>query len=166
MLDQSIALRPVSEADHEFLVGLFADTRAAEIALLPAEIVPTFAAQQYGLQQLQYRSRFPDAARSIITRVTAAGVTDVGQIIADRPVGKPWTVVDIAVALTARGRGIATAVLQSLCADADAAGVDLTLQVVEDNPARRLYERLGFTAAPNGSLHVPMRRTPKDGVTP
>jgi ribosomal protein S18 acetylase RimI-like enzyme len=44
-----------------------------------------------------------------------------------------------------QGRGVGTAIIDQLKAEAEAAGVPLTLSVEHDNPrARALYERLGF----------------------
>ena len=45
---------------------------------------------------------------------------------------------------TARGRGIGTALVEQVIADAEARAVPVRLGVLEHNPARRLYERLGF----------------------
>jgi len=44
----------------------------------------------------------------------------------------------------ARGRGIGTTLVEQVIADAEARGVPVRLGVLERNPARRLYERLGF----------------------
>jgi ribosomal protein S18 acetylase RimI-like enzyme len=51
----------------------------------------------------------------------------------------------IGVRPDARGRGVGTALLEALIAQAREAGVHaLSLSVEEENPATRLYERLGF----------------------
>lgn len=43
-----------------------------------------------------------------------------------------------------QGQGIGTLVLRSLMSDASRAAMPMTLGVVKSNPARRLYDRLGF----------------------
>ncbi len=43
-----------------------------------------------------------------------------------------------------RGRGIGTALVTELFAEADASGRSVSIHVESNNPARRLYERLGF----------------------
>lgn len=56
---------------------------------------------------------------------------------------------ELAIGVTdgARGRGVGTALLQALVADAVAEGRGaLSLSVLLANPARRLYERAGFAA--------------------
>jgi ribosomal protein S18 acetylase RimI-like enzyme len=54
----------------------------------------------------------------------------------------------ICVAPAARGQGVGTLLLNAICAEAQTRGYDgIRLDVVSSNPrARRLYERLGFTA--------------------
>ena len=54
---------------------------------------------------------------------------------------------DIALLPEYRGRGIGTALLEELLVEADATGRRVTIHVERFNPARRLYERLGFVEA-------------------
>ena len=63
--------------------------------------------------------------------------------------------VTIGVAEEARGLGIGAALLDALKAEAVRRGVGLCLNVRHDNPAQRLYRRLGFRMVP-GSV-VPNR---------
>ncbi len=51
----------------------------------------------------------------------------------------------IAVAPAARGTGLGTALLARLIADTEARYPAISLSVRAENPARRLYTRLGFT---------------------
>ena len=64
----------------------------------------------------------------------------------------------------AQGRGLGTAVLRTLLARADAAGQPVRLTVVQGSPARRLYEREGFTVEDEDPIDVRMVRPP--AVTP
>jgi ribosomal protein S18 acetylase RimI-like enzyme len=57
-----------------------------------------------------------------------------------------------------RGRGLGTAVLRHLLAIARARQLPLALRVLKPNPARRLYERLGFRATRATKTHVLMSR--------
>jgi ribosomal protein S18 acetylase RimI-like enzyme len=55
-----------------------------------------------------------------------------------------------------RGLGIGTALLKTLLEEAQQKGLPLTLQVLKVNPARRLYERLGFVVSGETSTHFQM----------
>ena len=55
-----------------------------------------------------------------------------------------------------RGRGLGTAVLQDLQALARTRQLPLSLRVLKPNPARRLYERLGFRVTRATKTHVLM----------
>ena len=58
-----------------------------------------------------------------------------------------WAVLtDLTVEPQVRGRGIGGAVVEALCRRAKAErATAVALQVLADNPARRLYRRLGFS---------------------
>ncbi|MFS0692596.1 GNAT family N-acetyltransferase [Streptomyces nitrosporeus] len=57
-----------------------------------------------------------------------------------------------------QGRGIGSAVLAGLLARTDAEGVPVRLQVLQGSPARRLYERHGFTVEREDAVDVYMVR--------
>jgi ribosomal protein S18 acetylase RimI-like enzyme len=61
----------------------------------------------------------------------------------------------IYVCASARRRGIGTAILRDLIATSTKQSKPLTLQVLKVNPARRLYERLGFVTTSETSSHFP-----------
>jgi len=66
--------------------------------------------------------------------------------------------VSLAVAPQARGGGLGTALLEALMAHARAEGLDaLSLSVDQENPAARLYERLGFRPVDEPGEHRMMR---------
>jgi ribosomal protein S18 acetylase RimI-like enzyme len=57
-----------------------------------------------------------------------------------------------------RGRGIGSAVVRGVVAAADRRGKSVKLRVLRPNPARRLYERLGFTVVSETDTHFLLRR--------
>lgn len=59
-----------------------------------------------------------------------------------------------------QGRGIASALIRELQDEARAASLPLALQVWEENPARTLYERLGFRVSGAVEFRVQMRWEP------
>ncbi|HLK79107.1 MAG TPA: GNAT family N-acetyltransferase [Streptosporangiaceae bacterium] len=59
-------------------------------------------------------------------------------------------------------RGIGTAIIEDLKAQAAAAGIPLELDVEKDNPdARRLYDRLGFVQVGETAQEYRLRRNPR-----
>src|SRR5437867_2160554 len=60
--------------------------------------------------------------------------------------------VTIGVSEVARGRGVGERLLSALIAEATRRGARLCLNVRHDNPARRLYERLGFRLMPGSAV--------------
>jgi ribosomal protein S18 acetylase RimI-like enzyme len=62
-----------------------------------------------------------------------------------------------------QNRGIGTALVRDLIAEAQAAGKSVRLQVLKPNrAARRLYERLGFALFEETGIHYRMRAVPPD----
>ena len=65
-----------------------------------------------------------------------------------------------------QGAGIGTAVLRALLAEQDRAGVVVRLNVLRGSPARRLYERHGFTVDTEDPVDVFMTREPRSSRVP
>ena len=57
-----------------------------------------------------------------------------------------------------QNRGIGTAVVHHVIEQADGAEIPVRLQVLKSNPARRFYERLGFTRCGETDTHFQMVR--------
>jgi ribosomal protein S18 acetylase RimI-like enzyme len=74
---------------------------------------------------------------------------------------KEIRIMDLTVLPGFRGRGIGTLLLSSLATESDASGVPLTIHVERGNPARRLYERLGFVEAEDKGVYLFLRRPPR-----
>ena len=51
---------------------------------------------------------------------------------------------EVVIVTSAQGRGLGTALVEQVVEEASARGLQVRLSVLEHNPARRLYERLGF----------------------
>ncbi len=60
-----------------------------------------------------------------------------------------------------QGRGLGSAVLSALLEECDAAGMPVRLDVLQQSPARRLYERHGFVFEHEDALDVFMVRPPR-----
>jgi ribosomal protein S18 acetylase RimI-like enzyme len=68
-------------------------------------------------------------------------------------------IMDIALAPSFRRRGIGTGLLRALIAEAQESGRKLSVHVEMNNPARTLYERLGFYPAGEHGVYVLMERS-------
>jgi len=131
----------VIDADHPFLRALYANVRAAELAPVPwpEEAKRAFLDEQFALQHDHYVKNYPGADLLLIER-------------ASRPVGRIYVyrskneirLMDIALVPDWRNRGVGTMLLRELMDEARASGSSITLHVEPNNPAQRMYERLGF----------------------
>ena len=139
-----MALRPVTDADEEFLLSIYAGTRAEELAQATWEEgqQETFVKWQFDLQRREYGARFPDAEYYVI-------------VIDDCPAGRIWIgrdeqqirLLDIAILPEFQNRGAGTLLLRWLIGEAKRASKALRHMVFVLNPdAHRFYERLGFAA--------------------
>jgi ribosomal protein S18 acetylase RimI-like enzyme len=108
---------------------------------------------QFDAQRRHYAAQFPAAAHDLVL----VDGEPAGRLYVDRD-ESAILVVDIALLPEQRGRGIGTALLTGLLADADAAGKTVSVHVERGNPARRLYERLGFVAVADLGIYVRLER--------
>jgi ribosomal protein S18 acetylase RimI-like enzyme len=64
---------------------------------------------------------------------------------------------DIEILPECRGCGLGTAIIRAALTEARRRGLPVALQVLKGNPARRLYERLGFCVVEETQTHYHMR---------
>ncbi len=151
-------LRPATSDDRQALLAVYASTRADELALTgwPEAQCRAFAEMQFNAQWEHYWQHFPQSqCQLIVVSNWQDGPQQPGACL-----GRLWVdrgpdrlhVLDIALLPEARGQGLGTALLLSLMDEAGQRGVPLTVSVELHNPARALYERLGFVPqeAPQG----------------
>ena len=150
-------LRPAGAADREFLARTYASARAEELAPVPwtdAE-KDAFLRQQFEAQDLHYRTYYP-TSESLVIRTRGQPV---GRLYVDRTT-EEIRVMDIALLPQHRGRGIGRELIGALQAEAEAAGIPVTLHVEAHNPAQRLYARLGFTFVEDRGVYQFLQRRP------
>jgi GNAT superfamily N-acetyltransferase len=150
-------LRPVTDADRAFLVGLYASTREEELAHVGWDEAEkrAFIEHQFTAQDAAYRGNYPGATLDVI-EVDGAPA---GRLYVHRG-ASDIRIMDIVLELGFRGRGIGTSLLSSLMEEADASGRKLSIHVEMNNPARTLYDRLGFEPAGSHGIYVLMERPP------
>jgi RimJ/RimL family protein N-acetyltransferase len=136
-----LRLRPEREEDREFRYALFCDTRQPEFAtMLPPPVYRQVMTHQFEAQTLSYRNDFPGARFDIIE----LDGRPIGRIVIYRP-GTMVYIVDQAIVPALRGRGIGSAVMRALMAEAQSFGMPVRLTVPSDRDASlRLYLKLGF----------------------
>lgn len=141
-------LRPVRDGDAAFLADLVADARP-DLALLPDAVRGQVVALQRAAQEAGWRA----AARAPDFAVVEVDGEPVGRLYLDRR-GDELRVVDIAVHTRFRGAGLGAALLRRVQAEAAASGIPVRLHVARDNPAQRLYARLGFTVEGSDAVRL------------
>lgn len=157
MRDDALRLEAVDGSDDPFLFDLFFQTRRGMFAPLgwDEDQLKGLLRSQYEIRQAQYRIQHPGATTEKICADGAA----VGRLDTAQEGGR-LHIIDVAVAPGVQGRGIGSSVLQQLLEEADASNLVADLHVETTNPARRLYERLGFVERSGDGINLFMERQP------
>ena len=131
----------VTEVDLAFVYALYAQVRAAELAPVPwpQDAKDAFLAEQAALQHRHYVTNYPGADLLVVANASGP----IGRVYVYRSPGE-IRLMDIALVPERRNRGIGTRLLNEILDEARATGSTVTLHVEPDNPAQRLYCRLGF----------------------
>lgn len=130
-----VQLRQATADDYAFLYALHVTTMR--------EYVEQIWEWHDAWQEEYFARKFHPAAHQVIV----VDGRDAGTLVVE------WRPDEVYVALIEllpayQGRGIGSALLHSLIAEAHGRGLPVTLHVLKPNtPARRLYERLGFRVA-------------------
>lgn len=136
-----ISYRPAEDGDLPFLSEVYFSTRAEEVAATgwPEAAQRDFLAQQFDAQHRHYHAHYPDAEWLIIERDGAA----IGRLYIEE-----WSsqirIIDIALIPGDRGGGTGGAILADMQDLARDRAKKLSIHVEKNNPAMRLYRRIGF----------------------
>lgn len=159
---RDFALRPETEADIPFLRRLFISTRWEELAPIvdwTEEQKRIFLEGQFAAQRHHYLLYYADCDRAVLEK---SGIP-FGRLYIDRQPSM-LLVVDISLLPECRGRGIGTALLEAVIAEASGAGKFVALSVEKLNPALRLYRRLGFRKVDDQGVYWSMEWRPDPDV--
>jgi len=143
-----ISLRPATRDDYDFLWWL-------HCATMKPYVEKTWGWDEQW-QALRFRDHFDSDTREIIE--------DDGVPIECISVERREHCIFLSVTKIApghQGRGIGTKLSRALLNETDGRGVPVELQVLKVNPARRLYERLGFALTGETKTHYLVRRAPE-----
>lgn len=141
----TLTRRAATEADIPFLMQLRRDTMDPHLAASGAS-----TSDDYHRERVLYRF---DCAEIILDDGVPSGLL---KAVRSAPC---WELVQIQLSPRLQGSGYGRAILESLLESADCEGVDVSMSVLKANPARRLYERLGFVITSEGANNFLMRRT-------
>ena len=141
-------LRQATEADYAFLFHLHQ-------ASMKDYVTQTWGWDEV-VQQTLFRERFVPAHVQIVV----VDGRDVGALAVKQ---EPETLVlaNLQLLPDAQKQGLGTAIIRTLLWQARQLGVSVSLQVLKVNPARNLYERLGFTVIGETATHYLMRTAPQ-----
>jgi len=155
-----VKLRPIRPEDRTWLLQVYASTRTTEMDLVPWDEASknAFLILQFEAQSRDYRSRFPAACFDVIEWEGRP----VGRLYVDRTRGET-RIIDITILPEHRGRGLGSALLKGLLQESAANGRPVIIHVEQHNPARRLYERLGFETVVDGGVYRLMQWSPPVG---
>jgi GNAT superfamily N-acetyltransferase len=148
-------LRPIDDGDLPFLRGLYASTREEELAGVdwPAAQLEAFLDQQFAAQHRWYQEQYEGASFDVVE-------------VAGEPAGRLYVarwptevrLVDVSLLPAWRGRGVGTALLQAVIAEASAAGKPVSIHVERMNRALGLYARLGFRLREDKGMYLLLER--------
>lgn len=140
-MSADIKLRPIVDADREFLYRCYASTRTEELAPVPWSDADkeNFLRMQFRAQTEHYDKYYSKAEFQVI-------------LVDDVPAGRLYVarwekeirIVDITLLPTFRGRGVGSFLLNALIDESTESKKPLSIHVEKNNPAMRLYVRLGF----------------------
>ena len=140
-LGRTVSLRPIRPDDEAFLYEVYASTRLDELAVVDWDEAQkaAFLHMQFAAQHTYYQEHYVGADFLVI-------------LVDDHPAGRLYVarwdeemcLMDIALLPAYRNAGIGSALLHALMAEAAQAGKPVRIHVEKQNPALRLYTRLGF----------------------
>ena len=147
----SVTLRPRSSSDDDFLRRVYASTREEELAQVPWSDGEreAFLRHQFDAQDRHYLEHYSGASFDVVER---DGVP-VGRLYVAR-----WAdeirIMELALLPEQRGAGIGTQLVRAILDEAARSGKRTSVHVEQHNPARRLYERLGFVPVAERGVYL------------
>ena len=138
-----IGFRQAQDRDADFLYALHVATMK--------EYVDRTWGWDDGFQEAIFRKNHNPAEMQIIT----GNGQDIGMISVEER-GKEFFLRTIAIHPTYQRQGLGTSIIQQIIADAARQMKSTSLRVLKVNPAKRLYERLGFRIIEETPTHYIM----------
>lgn len=158
MVEFNVSLRPITDADEDFLCQLYRSTRLEEMAQSgwTQPQIDEFLKFQFQAQHKFYQETFTEAAYDIVL----ADGERAGRLYLDRREDE-FRIIDIALLPAFRGKKIGYRLLRDILDEATAAKKCVRIHVESNNPALKLYERLGFEHVEDQGVYYLMEWWPK-----
>jgi len=137
-------LRPATDKDGDWIYRL-------KVMTLKAYVAQTWGWDE-AYQRERFRQRFdPSSYQIVVVDGQEVGVIQVEWRETEVFLG------NIQIAPECQGRGLGSSLIRDVLAEAESVRLPIVLQVLKVNPARRLYERLGFVITEETATHYKMR---------
>lgn len=156
LTEPDIRLKRITESDMPELLQVYFSTREKELSVASGWSVTekaAFVEQQFCAQHAYYQNNYIGADFWIIEKNQQC----MGRLYVDWEFeNKGVRIIDIIVLPAWQNKGIGTGILQDLIHEANRRNVPITIHVESFNPAKKLYERLGFNmiSETNGVYHL------------
>jgi len=143
---KAYSFRPIrlveEDNDLPFLARLYASTRLEEMALSgwPQHQIDSFLQQQFEAQHQFYMEQFAGASFDL---VLATDGSPMGRLYLEER-DDEFRIIDIALLPEFRGQGIGGNLMKNIITKAFEAEKMVRIHVEQNNPAMKLYLRLGF----------------------
>lgn len=152
-----LSFRTIGTEDTPFLYKVYRSTRIDEIGLAhwPEAEREEFIRSQFTLQHTQYMENYENAQFDIIM----LNDEQIGRLYVQRT-EKDIRIIDIALLREYRQKGIGATLLSELVQESEEKELPLSLYVEYNNPAMKLYNRLGFVKEDETGVYHLMNRKP------
>lgn len=151
-------LRPITEQDHSLLLKIYASTREEELEAVPWSLEEklNFLQFQFDAQHKYYQEQFPQANFDLIL----LDGEPIGRLYIDRREDE-IRLIDIALLPEHRGSGLGGSIMRDILAEGQKTGLLVRIHVEHNNPAMRLYRRLGFEKIEEQGVYHLMEWSPE-----
>lgn len=156
-MDRLVTLRPITPEDDGFLYRIYASTREDELAVVDWDDgqKKEFLEMQFTAQHAFYMEQFPQAE----FRIILLDEEPIGRLYVDRREDE-IRIIDIALLAEHRNKGIGSTFLNDILSEGQQEGLPVRIHVEQNNPALRLYERLGFQKIGENGIYYLMEWSP------
>lgn len=145
-----ITFRPITDADLQILFQVYASTRLEELSVVQwtHQELTQFLNMQFKTQHQYYMEHYKGDSFELI-------------LLNDQPIGRLYVgrwksqirIIDIALLPEYQKQGIGGTIMKDLLAEGEKTSRKVSIHVEKNNPALKLYERLGFQIADDANVY-------------